>query len=158
MPKWILYTEFLVCIIIQTELSYITRKTLMEISCLRKMKLFQYPDLQATMKLCHKKWRVLLFIPSGLQKELKVLLKATVWITSAVCFNPECPVPRGPAQEGGNSSPSPSGQRKSTRRGTVATGQRLGVSPRSSNGECQCAQDCSPSCQPVMGPHSPPWK
>ena len=70
MPKWILYTELLVCITIQTELSYIIRKTLMEISCLRKMKLFQYTDSQATMKLCHKKWRVLLFIPSGLQKEL----------------------------------------------------------------------------------------
>ena len=41
----------------------------MEISCLHKTKLFQYTDPQASMKLCHKKLRVLLFIPSGLQKE-----------------------------------------------------------------------------------------
>lgn len=44
----------LYCIIIQTELSYITRKAIMEI-CFRKMKLFQYTNSQATMKLCHKK-------------------------------------------------------------------------------------------------------
>lgn len=49
------------------------------------------------------------------KRELKVLLKATVQITSAVSFNPECPVPRDPAQEGSNSSPSPSEQLKCTR-------------------------------------------
>ena len=91
------------------------------------------------------------------KRELKVLLKATVQITSAVCFNPECTVPRGPAQEGSNSSPSPSEQLKCTRSSIVATGQRLGVCHRSSNRQCQCTQDCSPSYQPVMGPHSPPW-
>lgn len=97
-----------------TELSYITRKAIMEI-CFRKMKLFQYTNSQATMKLCHKKWRVLLFILWLTKRELKVLLKATVQITSAVSFNPECPVPRDPAQEGSNSSPSPSEQLKCTR-------------------------------------------
>ena len=82
MPKWILYTELLVCIIIQTELSYITRKTIMEISCFRKRKLFQYTNSQATTKLCHKKWRVLLYIPSGLQKE-----------SSRCCWRPRFKLP-----------------------------------------------------------------
>ena len=44
------------------------------------------------------------------KRKLKVSLGAIIKITSAIGFYPECPIPRGPGQEGCSSSPFPSGQ------------------------------------------------
>lgn len=94
-----------------------------------KPKLFWYNDLQATMKFYHKKWTVLLFLFSGLQKEsswcCKIAgpqFKPPLW--SALTLVP-LSIPGGLAKEGGSNSSSQLLSSMQSR--ATATGQALGA-------------------------------